>query len=172
MIENQLASVLDRKLQRNDMAYSITKKEVPPQPVLLMRRRVKRSEVASALAQMLPNAFQYAQRIGAVMAGPPFTRYLDWGPGLIAIEAGVPVAASAPGEGDIVADTLPGGLVANTTHAGPYDKLTEAHAAVQVWIEEQGLVASGAPWEFYVTDPASYPDPKDWKTEVFWPLAK
>ena len=132
------------------MAYSITKKEVPPQPVLLMRRRVKRSEIASALAQMLPNAFQYAQWIGAVMVGPPFTRYLDWGPGLIAIEAGVPVAASAPGEGDIVADTLPGGLVANTTHA-----------AVQVWIEEQGLVAAGAPWEFYVTDPASYPDPKD-----------
>jgi len=41
---------------------------------------------------------------------------------------------------------------------------------VQQWIADQGLVASGAPWEVYVTDPADYPDPKDWKTEVFWPL--
>ena len=51
----------------------------------------------------------------------------------------MPIAATVPGEGDIVAETLPGGLVAMTTHAGPYDTLTEAHAAIQVWIEKQGL---------------------------------
>ena len=26
------------------------------------------------------------------IAGQPFTRYLDWGPGLLTIEAGIPVA--------------------------------------------------------------------------------
>ena len=57
-----------------------------------------------------------------------------------------------------------------TTHTGPYDKLTEAHAAIQVWIEDQGLVTAGAPWESYVTDPADYHDPADWKTEIFWPV--
>jgi len=31
-------------------------------------------------------------------------------------------------------------------------------------------VAAGAPWESYVTDPADYPDPADWKTEIFWPV--
>jgi AraC family transcriptional regulator len=82
----------------------------------------------------------------------------------------MPIAAPVPGGGDVVADTLPGGLAAMTTHSGPYDKLTEAHAAVQAWIEEHGLAASGAPWESYVTDPADYPDPADWKTEVFWPI--
>src|SRR5690348_15284592 len=111
------------------MAYTITKNELRPQPVLLIRRRIKRSEIATALAQMLPATFQFAQRSGAVIAGPPFARYLEWGPDLITIEGGVPVAASAPGEGEIVAGALPGGPVATTTHAGPYDKLTEAHAA-------------------------------------------
>ena len=40
----------------------------------------------------------------------------------------------------------------------------------ETWMEGQGLVAAGAPWESYVTDPTTVPDPKDWKTEVFWPV--
>jgi hypothetical protein len=31
---------------------------------------------------------------------------------------------------------------------------------------------TGAAWEVYVTDPADYPDPKDWKTELLWPLGR
>lgn len=155
------------------MAYSITKKEIAPQPVLMVRRRVKPSEVAATLAEVLGNVFLYAQRNGSALAGPPLTRYLEWGPGLWTIEAGFPVTAhaGAASEGDVKAATLPGGFVAATTHTGSYDKLTDAHAAVQQWIEAEGLTAVGAPWESYVTDPADFPDPKDWKTEIFWPLA-
>jgi AraC family transcriptional regulator len=159
--------------ETNDMAYAITKKTISPQPVLLVRRRVKPSEVATTLAEVLGHVFQHAQRNGMALAGQPLMRYLEWGPGLWTIEAGMPVTVhtSAASEGDVRADTLPGGLVATTTHTGSYDKLTEAHAAVQQWIEAQGVSAAGAPWECYVTDPADYPDPKDWKTEIFWPLA-
>jgi len=71
---------------------------------------------------------------------------------------------------DVRADILPGGWVATTTHADVYEKLTEAHAAVQQWIETEGLTLAGAPWEVYITDPADYPNPKDWKTEIFWPI--
>jgi AraC family transcriptional regulator len=152
------------------MEYSITTKELLPQPVLMVRRRVKPSAVAATLGEALGLVFHYAQRTGAALAGEPLTRYLEWGPGLWTIEAGMPIAAPVPGDGDVAAETLPGGLVATMTHAGPYDKLTESHAAIQVWIEEQGLVPSGAPWESYVTDPADYPDPADWKTEIFWPV--
>jgi len=152
------------------MDYSVTTKELSPQPVLVVRRRVKPSGIAATLAEVLGLVFQCAQRTGAALVGPPLARYLEWGPGLITIEAGMPISAPVPGDGEVAADTLPGGMVAMTTHAGPYDKLTEAHAAIQVWIEAQGLVAAGAPWESYVTDPADYPDPQDWKTEIFWPI--
>jgi len=161
--------------QRNEMAYSITKKRISPQPVLVVRRRVKPSEVATVLAEVLGHVFRHAQLYGMALAGQPLTRYLEWGPGLWTIEAGLPVTAheavpSRETAGEVRAGTLPGGFVATTTHAGSYDKLTEAHAAVQQWIEAEGLVAAGAPWECYVTDPADFPDPKDWKTEIFWPL--
>jgi AraC family transcriptional regulator len=53
-----------------------------------------------------------------------------------------------------------------------YDQLVNAYAAVEEWIKSQGFTPSGAPWESYLTDPAEHPDPKDWKTEVFWPIGR
>ena len=158
--------------QESEMAYLIVKKEIAPQPVLVVKRRVKPSEIAKTLAETFPLIAIYAHRNGIALAGQPLTRYLEWGPGLLTIEAGMPVAAhgSAPSDAEVRADTLPGGLVAATTHTGSYDKLTEAHAALQQWIEAEGLSTAGAPWECYVTDPADYPDPNDWKTEIYWPI--
>jgi AraC family transcriptional regulator len=158
---------------KNAMEYSITKKEIAPQPAIIVRRRVKPSEVAATLAEALGHVFQHAQQKGIALAGPPFTRYVEWGPGLWTIEAGMPVTAKVcevRTDTDVRPDALPGGFVVTTTHSGPYDRLNEAHAAVQQWIESQGLKPAGAPWESYTTDPADYPDPKDWKTEIFWPI--
>jgi len=161
--------------QQDDMTYSIEKKEIAAQPVLMVRRRVKPSEVAATLAEVLGLVFMHAQQNGIALAGQPLTRYIEWGPGLWTVEAGMPVAAhccESSCDADVQAGILPGGLVATTTHAGSYDQLNQAHAAVQQWIEAEGLTPAGAPWESYTTDPADYPDPKDWKTEIFWPIAK
>jgi AraC family transcriptional regulator len=165
----------DGRSEKNFMTYSITRKEIAAQPVLMVRRRVKPSEVASTLAEVLGNVFTHAQQNGIALAGQPLTRYLEWGPGLWTIEAGMPVTAhccETACDADVRAGILPGGFVATTTYTGSYDKLTEAHAALQQWIEAEGHTPAGAPWEVYTTDPADYPDPKDWKTEIFWPLAK
>ena len=163
-----------RRTHPNEMAYSITRKEIAAQPVIVVRRRIKPTEVAATLGEVLGHVFQHAQQNGIALAGQPFTRYLDWGPGLWTIEAGMPVTAKvgeALSSANVRSDTLPGGWVATATHAGSYDKLSDAHAAIQQWIEAQGLIAAGAPWEIYTTDPADYPDPKDWKTDIFWPVA-
>jgi AraC family transcriptional regulator len=160
----------------NDMTYSITKNDLSLQPILVARRRVGRSEIAATIGEVLPKIFLYAQKNGIALTGLPFTRYVDVGPGLLTIEPGMRIAAAGEDlnsiDPEIVSDTLPAGPAASTTHIGSYDKLPDAYAAIQQWIEAEGLVAAGAPWESYVTDPAEYPDPKDWKTEVFWPLAR
>ena len=153
------------------MSYSITKKELAPQPVLVVRRRVKRSDIAATIGEALPHIFVYAQQNGIALAGLPFTRYVEMGPGMITMEPGMRVTGQpGSGQGEVVADTLPGGPAVTTVHAGPYDKLSDAYAAIEQWMEAEGLVAAGAPWECYLNDPSDYPDPKDWKTEVFWPV--
>jgi len=93
---------------------------------------------------------------------------------LMTVEPGVRingVAADVASGGEVVLETLPGGEAASTIHMGKYEDLPEAYAAIQQWMKTEGLKIGGAPWEMYVTDPADYPDPKDWKTEIYWPLA-
>ena len=163
----------NRRPQENEMSYSITRKELSPQPVLIVRRRVKRSEIAATIGEALPHIFVYAQQHGIALAGLPFTRYVEMGPGLVTMEPGMRVTGPLPaGQGEVLAATLPGGPAATTIHAGPYDKLSDAYAAIEHWMETEGLVAAGAPWECYLNDPSNHPDPKDWKTEIFWPVTR
>lgn len=152
------------------MSYEIAKKTRPETPFLFMRRQVKKEAIAETLGTMFPAVFQYATAQGIAFAGPPTARYIFVTPGLITIEAGLPVVAPAEGEGEIELGSLMGGAVATTVHKGPYDQLEKAHEAMESWLVEHGETAAGAPWEVYVTDPGEVPDPAEWLTEVNWPL--
>ena len=109
------------------MTYSVVKKELAPQPVLLVRRRIKRSEIAATIGSVLPGIFQYAQQHGIALAGHPLTRYVEIGAGLLTIEpamrvvgVGTPAAGAATRAAEstesagVVEDVLPGGPAATT----------------------------------------------------------
>jgi len=150
---------------------TIERKELQPQPALIVKRRVARSEIAATIAESLGKTFPYALQNGLPIAGRPFVRYSDVGPGLMTMETGTPLATPAPGAGEIEAITLPGGPAAVAVHMGPYDTLQDTYAAIERWMQQQGVRAAGAPWESYITDPAEHPDPANWRTDVFWPIS-
>ena len=158
------------------MDYTVSRKELAMQPVLVVRRRVRRTEIAATVAAELPKVFLHAQQRGIAIAGYPITRYLETSVGLVTLETGMRVTAHSgewtadEGEGEVLADTLPGGPAAATIHSGPYDQLQAAYAALEEWIAANGFHAAGAPWEAYLNDPADHPNPQDWKTEVCWPV--
>ena len=149
----------------------VTRRQLDPRPTLVIRRKVVIANLATELADIFPRLFVYAQQQGIPLASPPFTRYLELGRGTAQIEAGFAVGAPAKGDGDMVASELPGGSAAVAIHVGPYDRLEDTHAVVATWLEAQKLTG-GAPWEVYVTDPGEKPDPKDWQTEVVYPISK
>jgi AraC-like DNA-binding protein/effector-binding domain-containing protein len=149
---------------------SISRKQIEPQHILCIRRRVAPSELQQTLGECFGKLFTHAAKSGLPIAGWPICRYVSTGLGLWTIEPAVPLAAPASSEGEMRADVLPGGWVALGIHAGPYDGLPDTNAAIERWIEANGFEASGAAWEHYVTDPAQHPDAADWRTEVVWPL--
>ncbi|MEM7765362.1 MAG: GyrI-like domain-containing protein [Pseudomonadota bacterium] len=151
------------------MPYKVVMKTLTAQPVIFKRADVNISEIGEALAQILPSVFQYVQDNGLTFAGPPFARYVAFGPGKATIEAGMPIAEKAAPNGEFQTGSLPAGPAATTIHTGDYQKLSDAHAAVETWISEQTLAVGGAPWEWYVDDPTDFPN-GDWKTEIIWPL--
>jgi AraC family transcriptional regulator len=151
---------------------SIARKELAAQHILFIRRRVAPSERQETLGECFGKLFSYGARAGLPIAGWPLCRYVNMGPGLVTIEPAMPLSAPAPGEGEMQSGLLPGGAVVLGVHGGPYEGLGETNAAIERWIEANGFRVDGAPWEQYVTDPGEHPNPADWRTEVYWPLAK
>jgi len=152
---------------------SIDIREPPAQPVLYMRREdVPIPEIAKVLGECLPAIFAHCQQHGIGMSGPPFCRYPSATPGTVTLEAGIPTAAPATGEGAILAGTIGGTRAAAATHVGPYETLGDTHAALAKWVQDRGATPSGPPWEVYLTDPGEVPDPAEWKTAVFLPCTE
>jgi AraC family transcriptional regulator len=149
---------------------SIDRRELPSQPILFIQSKVGRHEIADTIARSLGEVFQYAVGAGYAIAGRPLSRYPTTGAGLITMDVGVPIAAPAPGNGRIQAGSLQGGPMVMAVHGGSYDTLGETYAAIERWMEEQKLTPAGPPWESYITDPAEFPDQKDWRTNVYWPV--
>jgi len=150
----------------------ISVRDLPTFHALVMRRRVTRDEIATALSESLPTVFGYAQQHGLAITGPPFARYPEVGMGSLVIESGVTVAAPpamAPDDG-IEALTVPAGKAVVAVHRGPYDSLPESYQQIEKWMRDQGLSAAGAPWETYLTDPGERPDPATWETEIVQPV--
>jgi AraC family transcriptional regulator len=149
---------------------SVTRRDYGGQHLLLIRRKIPRPELQLMLSQCFGKLFGHGAKAGLPIAGWPVARYLSVGPGLWEVEAAMPVATAVSGAGDMQPGLLPEGPVAVGVHAGPYEQLPETYAAIEKWMEENGVKAAGAPWESYVTDPGQHPDPADWKTEVYWPI--
>jgi AraC family transcriptional regulator len=150
---------------------SIARRDVAAQPFVFVRSRVPAAGIPGAIGEGLGKAFGYLQKAGLAPAGPPVARYPELGE-MLTIESGVTVSAPAPGEGDVQAGTLANGPVLVGLHAGAYDTLRETYAAMERWAAANGTAFAGAPWESYLTDPGNHPDPADWRTEVYWPLAR
>jgi effector-binding domain-containing protein len=132
------------------MDYEIEVVEVEEQDTAVFRGHVAHSGIGDFLG------LAFRQVMGALgsapVAGPPFARYEMTDDGWD-IEGGFPVPAPFPGAGQVVGSTLPGGLVAHTTHVGSYLELGQAYSAVEAWLEANDYEPAGPPWEAYLDEP-------------------
>jgi hypothetical protein len=83
------------------------------------------------------------------------------------LECGVLVAQHFGPSGNVICTATPGGQVATTIHLGPYNRLGEAHDAIQNWCRAQALVIAGPFWEVY---DHWNDDPAKLRTDVFYLL--
>ena len=151
------------------MNYDITRQRIGESTFLYMKGRSSHADIAKTLAGIFGPVFGFAMKNGVELRSPPTTMYVEWGPGMVTIHAGMMVASANPPEGMFV-EELPACEAAVTIHTGPYDGLGDAHAAVEEYIAEHKLVKAGPAREVYLTDPGEVPDPKQWKTQVIWPI--
>ena len=144
------------------------------QPIVVVRTETTVDGIPAFLGAAYEATAGHAHACGCQIVGPPFARYemLNGPEGDFAIEAGFPVSAPVDGADQVEAGTLPGGPAAAVWHIGPYDTMEPTYGAVHAWIEDQGAVPNGAPWEIYHSDPISAPDPATPRTEVVQPFVR
>ena len=107
---------------------------------------------------------------GAALLGPAFALYRGPLVGTVDLEVGFPVDRTVRAEGTVVASELPGGRLATVTHHGSFDGLAGAWARLAEWLREQGHIPGAQRWEVYVTRPSPEMDPRDLRTDLFWPV--
>jgi effector-binding domain-containing protein len=107
---------------------------------------------------------------GVALLGPAFALYRGPVEETVDLEVGFPVDRPVEADGNVVASELPGGRLARVTHSGSFDGLVAAWAHLAAWLHEQGLEPAARRWEVYVTQPSPDMDPRDLRTELFWPV--
>ena len=145
-------------------------RQIQPQQIVGIRTENTMDKLPELLGSLFQEVFGYIQKNGQEPAGMPLTIYHNVDGDQLDFECGMPVAAPIAGTERVRAGELPGGTVATVTHMGPYDDLGETWMALKDWIAAEGLQEAGSPWEVYVTDPGSEPDPSKWRTDIFFPV--
>jgi effector-binding domain-containing protein len=107
---------------------------------------------------------------GVALLGPAFALYRGPFGETVDLEVGFPVDRPVRSGGSVVPSGLPGGRLAWVTHNGSFDGLGEAWARLAAWLHERGHEPAAERWESYVTQPSPDMDPRDLRTELFWPV--
>ena len=105
----------------------------------------------------------------SALDGPPFARYYSVDPSVVDVEVIIPLSKSVGGSGRMHAVLLAGGDAVQVLHVGPYDAMVPAYEAIARWLRDNHRAAKEPPREVYLTDPASEPDPANWRTLVVQP---
>lgn len=137
-------------------------------PCVSTRETVQMQEIGNKVSELLPAVMAVARD---AVAGPVYARWHGWdvASGQGDMELGVPVSRSVEPAGDVVPTELPAGRAVVHWHIGPYDDLVSSWNLVRTWVEEQGLVSRGAPWEEYCSD-CNVTPAAELRTRIVWPV--
>lgn len=171
-----LSSLLSR--QERQMTYAFATREIAPQPILCIRHEMKRSQFSTLIPSDMDAVLGELERLQVTPAGPPVVVYCamdssdDDTDDCFTIETGWPVERPVAAGSGFTNSATPGGLVAATTLFGSYDGISDAYVELAKWVQENGYEGAGPAFDIYVTDPQEVPDPKDYQTEIIWPVRR
>ncbi len=96
-----------------------------------------------------------------VPTGMPFGVYYDdptkVSPDSTKFEVCIPVPVKTKGDRTVKIVDLEPAKVAVAIHVGPYDRVGETYGKLMGWITANKYIQSGAPREYYLSDPAKVP---------------
>ena len=150
----------------------ITSTQLQELSTAVLRETVPMNELTEFFGRAFGAVMSAAEQQHVPLAGPPFALYRGMPTDVIDVEAGFPVAEPFSGgdEGGVTGGSLPAGHAFEAMHVGPYETLAETYEAIMGKMQAEGVTPGSSMWEYYLSDPATEPDPAMWKTLVVWPV--
>jgi len=126
--------------------YEVRVEQRCSHPLAVVRRRASLHELPRVVPDACGMVWGVVRAQAIAGAGRHVAVYWD---DQINLEVGVELAAPFAGHGEVVGSATPAGLVAATTHHGPYGQLHRAHEAIRRWCGSNGYALAGPSWEIY-----------------------
>lgn len=125
---------------------------------------------------------RWMKRKGLPAGKAPFFRYIRFGgDGEVELEVGYTTCHAHSGGDGVSGGKFPAGRYASATFTGPYDRLYDAFAMLNGWMDERGLRpdtrrdgtgrSPACHLEIYRVGPAQESDPVRWETDLLIRLA-
>jgi len=128
------------------MNYTVRVEQFPGCPLAVVRRQATKQQLGAVIPGACGDVWNVVRSQHVKGAGRHVAVYLD---NTFNLEIGVELEAPFGGHGEVVDSSLPASEVATTTHFGPYQRLGEAHDAIQQWCKAQNREAVRPCWETY-----------------------
>lgn len=169
----KLKTYIESNVDKKYRGYSIVESEQPARTFIGVRKTVAIPQITAFFAEQFGKIHAAIQKAGIEMDGMPVGLYYtyDEKAGQTDMVAGIPVKGkpSIPGFSTF---EIPAGLELRIDYFGAYDKMGEAHYAMEDYIKEKGLTSRVPVIEEYFSDPEMEPDTAKWLTRVIYPVAK
>jgi effector-binding domain-containing protein len=152
------------------MAIAVTVQTVHPRRLAAVRREVAPGGVASAWGPALDKVWEFIRSHPGLWTDGHnvFLYHHPRQPGgSISCDFGVEVTRTFEAADEVYATATPSGEAAVAVHWGPYNRINEAHLAIEKWMAANRRESAGCSWEIY-GDPT--PDPADTQTTVVYLL--
>ncbi len=151
------------------MEYVVRVERHDGRPLAVVRRRAAQKDLSKVVPDACGTVWSVVRSQQIPGAGRHVAVYLD---DQINLEVGVELDAPFAGYGEVIGSSTPAGLVATTTHFGPYGQLHGAHDAIHQLCRTNGYALTGPSWEVYGHWKDEWNrDPSQICTEVFYLLA-
>jgi effector-binding domain-containing protein len=138
---------------------------------LSIRDTVGQMEMNNVHGKNFTEIKQYMNTFEITSNSPVMVIYHFWSKDKIDIEVGLPVNdSSVTGNSRIKLNKIERTSVVFATHYGSYERLPETYFGINEYMRKNEVVVTGPPWESYITDPASEPNPKKWETIIYFPI--
>ena len=136
---------------------------------------VEQKDMSEIMGTNFPQLVKWMSGNGIQMSGAPFTLYKEWdeNTGKASFISCIPIKSRLRKIKDksVIQGIVKSQKCAKTIYKGDYSGSENAWMSTFAFIEEKGLKhENGNPFEIYITDPSTEPDPGNWITEIYIPV--